>query len=178
MECSEQFELFSPALERVRAMMVGRDRADRVAEVLLQNHDVHEVLLFGSLARNGRGRDIDLIVITDEWRSDQFMRTALTEMQEIEEHAARLPIIADRIRNGAYGHKQARQAAAIEAIEGFEWELDVARSIAYPASIDIFVFPTDWRNRLEVLQLILPHHDPHFMQNIARDAMSLGRNPR
>ena len=178
MHCDHQPDTGSIAHERLQSLMVTRDRAVRVAEVLLQCYDVHEVLLFGSLARANIGRDIDLILIADEFRSNIFMSKALEEMSITESIVRLIPERADMIRNGAYGHKRARQDAAVEAIDGLEDVLYSALGVAYPASLDIFVFPPEWRDRLEVLQFFLPHSDPHFMQNIARDAISIGRNPR
>ena len=41
------------------------------------------------------------------------------------------------------------------------------------SKFDLFLFTDDWRERLDYYQEALPHEDPNFMRNIARDAIKL-----
>lgn len=71
--------------------------------------------------------------------------------------------------NSAYHAPNVRRTAAAEQVcldfEDNNWEILEA--------LDIFLFPPDWRERLDELQEALPHTDPDFMRNIARDAIPL-----
>ncbi len=75
---------------------------------------------------------------------------------------------------GAYHNKRLRLMAAEAALPCEFWPLYLeAKARAYPAELDIFVFPLEWREYLDVLQKALPHEDPNFMKNIAKDAVKI-----
>lgn len=43
--------------------------------------------------------------------------------------------------------------------------------VEYPNTpLDIFLFPKNWKDRLDELQHALPHSDPEFMKKLALDA--------
>lgn len=139
--------------------LININMAEKVANILRRISKVQDVELFGSLAREGKGEDIDLILICDEDTSQIFMH-----LVEIE---ARHSIL----RNSAWYHNLAQNRSHIaenlldpEGDGMFEeiWDENIP--------VDIFIFPPDWRNRLEELQSRIPHDDPKFMENIAQDA--------
>ena len=153
--------------------LVRREQANRAAAVLKDCPDVKEVWLFGSLARGDVGKDIDLILVTNELTAQFFISDAREEMQAIENAAKQFPGLAKRFREGIYGHAHVRFMATMNAIEGYEQYLFDAGLAAGDADFDFFVFPPNWHERLDELQKALPHSDPLFMQNIARDAIKL-----
>jgi hypothetical protein len=124
---------------------------------------VQRVELFGSLARGKgtMGSDFDVIVCVDGFTSVQWLLD---------------------VRNAAgvgdmYGPSKAsiRQRCALSAIGISPVQIEGATGIS-PWKQDYFLFPSDWRNRLETLQHLGDHTDPEFMQNIARDALTFVPN--
>jgi predicted nucleotidyltransferase len=142
-----------------------RELAMQVAKILHEHPKVFEVYLFGSVAREGVGLDLDLFIISDSYTAGAFLqyaREALAEFEYIRDHFA-----------GIYGvgSHVFRAAAATEAIgQGFGTTLYKAETLAGNCRIDLFVFPPNWRARLDYLQSSLPHKDPNFMHNISNDA--------
>jgi predicted nucleotidyltransferase len=132
-----------------------REKAMEVAKLLYGHGRVRDVLLFGSIAKVGIGRDIDLIVIAEKERAKQF-----------------ITIVDIVLPEKSYTHKRVRQEIAAEVLEGhFDTLLERAKQVA-GVDIDIFVFPPDWREHLEAIRAAL-HAEPKFMQAIVWDAVSL-----
>lgn len=130
--------------------------AENVARILRRHPYVHDVLVFGSIARDGKGRDIDLAIVTEDALADDFV--------EMTENAL-------LYREGVYGAAALRLRTASWALgPKFRGTLrEVYREVGH-CDLDVFVFPHDWRDRLDELQNAFPHEDPNFMANIARDA--------
>jgi len=155
-------------------VFVNRAKAMQVANVLRCADGVRGVELFGSLARNGQGNDIDIIIIVDDHDAAEFLDFAGSLMRDFEEGENGRARIGCGQRNGAYHHKILRREAAEGVLGGdFCRRLFRAEALARPADLDIFVFPRNWREQLDVLQSTLPHSDPEFMQNIAQDAVPI-----
>ena len=150
-----------------------RDNARAIADILRRHKHVREVLLFGSLARGEWGNDIDLIVVTDHGRGSDWINLTESCVKDFAQEEEGRKGRTFR-RNGLYHHRRLRMQAAIDAL-GIDFGnlLRHTLSLASPDRLDIFVFPPNWREYLRVLQEALPHSDPMFMQNIARDAVRI-----
>lgn len=136
---------------------VDRARAEEVARIFLRHHDIHKVEIFGSVAREGYGNDLDIILITDEVLQDQFVDRMQYELM--------------RFNTDAYNTPELRRTVASAVMgEYFNDILASATRIITPAELDIFIFGPDWRDFLAYLQFTLGNKDPRFMENIARDA--------
>ncbi len=137
--------------------------AKKVAEIFRRLDKVQAVEVFGSVARDQEGRDLDLILVCDEETSQLFM-----EMVELEAEIAKLPKI------GRYhGYALTRSNIAEEILSDIvasDNNLFEEALAASEVGVDIFIFPPDWRNRLDELQGRMGHDDPKFMQKIAKDA--------
>ncbi len=156
----------------------NRETAVAVAEIFRRDSLISEVLLFGSVARNGFGRDIDLILIADKGCGWDFMAHAEQLFQDFgereKEDASALQSPTYRRKQGMYQNKRLRLMAAEAALPNEFLPLYLeAKARAYPVELDIFVFPLEWREYLDVLQKALPHEDPNFMKNIAKDAVKI-----
>lgn len=126
------------------------ERAEEAARFLLSCPAVIDVYLFGSLAREGDGKDIDLIAITSESEVEQFADFVWEEYVNVYSLAA-------------------ERFCAAGAI--LRWDdRGIFRVLGHDALLDIFIFPVDWLARLDELQGGLPHQDVDFMKNIAFDA--------
>ena len=98
-------------------------------------------------------------------------------------HSERMSFFFEKARRGmemsticAYGDnsKSNRRSAAIKALGyGFLNQMNASRLILGFAELDLFLFTLDWKNDLGDLQSALPHEDPLFMNNIARDAIRI-----
>lgn len=141
----------------IRRKTADMEKAKAVAGILKESPFVLGVEVFGSVARCGKGDDLDLVVVAEEDDAQAFMRMARKSAL-----------------GGALCHWYAipssnRNAIAddllIVGIHEIEKEVWVC--------LDVFVFPPDWHDRLDELQRALPHSDPQFMRKIARDAKPL-----
>ena len=136
--------------------------AKKVAEIFRRLDKVQAVEVFGSVAREKEGRDLDIILVCNEDISQLFM-----EMVECEAKMAKLPKI------GRYqGYTLTRSNIAQEILNSGDNIDDLFEEalVTCEVGIDIFIFPPDWRNRLDELQSRMKHDDPKFMQKIAKDA--------
>lgn len=138
--------------------------AVRLAQFLVADGKcVQGVELFGSLARGKgtMGSDFDVIVCVDGFTAAQWMS-----------------LVREKINGGAlYDTSVAalRQRVTLEMIGLSSAQVEDATGIS-PKKIDYFLFPLDWRTRLDDLQRLGHHNDPKFMQNIARDALTFVPN--
>jgi len=144
---------------------VTRKMADEAAAILKGHRWIFGVELFGSVARDGSGKDLDLIIISDDSRGMDFI-----EMMQYHLMTGNVTLMG----YGIYADGHLRETVAMRVLrEDFDDRLAKARSQISGANIDLFIFPHNWRNHLRSLQNALPHSDPEFMENIARDAVSI-----
>lgn len=131
--------------------------ARRVSAILKQHPLVDQVLLFGSVAREGKGNDVDLIVLTNQERARRF-----------------ISLMNGRLFPTCYGIGRTCTRKALDTMDmNFFMLFFQAEEIIGPDRIDLFVFEANWRERLAYLQHALPHDGPMFMQNVARDALRI-----
>lgn len=144
--------------------------AHAVAHHFAKLPGVAYVELYGSIAREGVGNDIDMvIVVNDENTYRDFVAEVMSRVHRAE-------------TNKGYSQAQYR-AEAVERI--FGEHLGIVRTLMHDTRdqtaknvylyLDMFIAPRDWRERLDELQEHLPHDDPYFMHNIARDAWIIAR---
>jgi|SRR3989344_8246065 len=162
---------------------VDSAKAHNIAHIFRRHPHVQEVLLFGSVARCGLGNDLDLILITDETRANDFVQCLNRLIEEFEnrmrrvaEHSAQRDPFAE-----VYHHKRLRLEAIEETLEAYTDDspnnflslYHSAQALVGHNALDLFLFPPDWRTKLEDMQKALPNRDPMFMQNVARDAIRI-----
>lgn len=137
----------------------------RFAYVLAEVPDILEIEVFGSMAREGEGHDLDLILIVTEpnWRSFESMVNFLD-----------LAVANGKNEDLRLVSGPGRRFRAMEYVLGSglgealsKLELDTG------VPLDVYLFPSDWKSRLPELQRVFPHEDPKFMENIAKDVQSL-----
>ena len=131
--------------------------ARKVAAVLRQAHphEIHAIWLFGSVAHSYIGAELDLLLEVDEITFMEYLKLG-----------------------GTWSDFQYREhrfvAAGVALVMAKDYSFTWTSEIAWNwHCIDLHVFPTDWRNQLSELQVLLGHHDPKFMDNLAREAIRL-----
>ena len=140
--------------------VVDRRVASRVAHIFLRHPLVKRVELFGSVAREGTGSDLDLTLIMETELYLEYFSLCLNELSQCFEDI--------------YSAARVRLKVAAEIFgDSFALVLATAERLAPPQCLDIFVFPPDWRNQLDFLQNSFVHKDPNFMYNIAKDSIVL-----
>jgi predicted nucleotidyltransferase len=149
------------------------ERSRELSKILRENKEVKAVFLFGSTARDGFGRDFDLIIISSEEVFREFVRM----LGSFEEHRSAVNSSCQIYKYKMNRLRAARNALAKKYDRNYAQELtacpDSIRKVfqvAHPVHIDLFIFPEDWRDRLSFLQSTLPNKDPRFMENIVDDA--------
>lgn len=156
LELAKIFAYFPPT--------INLQGAKKVAEVFRRLDKVQAVEVFGSVARGQEGHDLDLILVCDEETSQEFMT-----LVEIEARLAKLPRM--KWYDGcALSRSCVAESILVSGIASENNPFEEAIIAAHGVGIDIFIFPSDWRNRLSELQGRMEHDDPNFMQKIAKDA--------
>lgn len=134
------------------------------AQMLLTFEAVEEVSLFGSIARQERyPGDVDLIAAVPEYLYQMFIRELAGEYS--------------LIRFTYTGEAEARAKAAHHVFFASLVAQGIGIRAAYDrlhflriGKVDIFLFPSNWKDRQEELQDIFGTEDPQFLANLARDA--------
>lgn len=129
-----------------------------MSEILSVLPEVKNIEFFGSLARDSKGNDFDIILIVDEALSETFLSEANAALRKI-------------FRPGLA--KTRLEVAKSILGEQFQVLVDYMQNTKPGVAIDVFLFPEDWRNRLDELQVALPHRDKEFMKHLAHDARSI-----
>lgn len=122
-------------------------------------HGVRAVELYGSVARNGVGNDLDLILVVYEENTYQdFIAKTKTHVEY----------------EGASRGALCRIRAASQVLFQFHRScLNIELGEIHPGIteiLDVYLMPIDWRDRIDEIQSHLPHSDPCFVKNIAEDA--------
>jgi predicted nucleotidyltransferase len=147
----------------------------QVVNNLKKVDDIEDIYLFGSVARNGSGHDIDIIVTVSDTLFQKWTTSVKRKIVMITDGD---PEIEDMYFNAAIRFDAAAELLGLDFID-FCFEFFDANGLrGYPVDyicvdIDLFLFPHDWKERLEELQTHLPHSDPKFMEKIAKDATLL-----
>lgn len=137
--------------------------AKPVLEALTNTSSVKEVLVFGSVARDGRGNDLDVILVVEMYVYISLLKGMWQEMQ--------CSYCGDSYADFCDQRNSIITRELPTTPAEFGW---IGSTIAaLPAGIDLHVVPEGWRNHLDEIQQHLPHDDSRFMSNIARDARDL-----
>lgn len=125
--------------------------AAEVASLLLRSDIAQEVWVFGSIAREGYGNDIDLIVGVDDESFKFYLETLKHDYGLIYDQP---------------GSSRVRLDAAMETLvlPRGTYTVDAFRRV------DIFLFPMDWKHRIDEVQDSFDHKDDEFTENLAADA--------
>lgn len=140
---------------------VTREKAKMVLLPLVNMTGVKEVQVFGSIARNGKGHDLDIVLIVDTLPYATF----LTEMWQ------RCGVDGTLADDYYVDYQEERFQAAMAALSPKPAErgwLELAVQ-QLGAPIDLHLMPMNWQQHVDEVQQHLPHHDPEFVRNIARD---------
>lgn len=142
--------------------LISLAQAQQAAKALCEHPDIKSVVVFGSVARDNEGEDLDIILVCNEVIAEEFVYYVKSVLDEEE---------ADPYTSAK--HIRRNIALTSFSCEELDSILNKVERFVSIYDMDIFIFPPDWRNRLDELQNALPHSDPHFMHNIARDARVL-----
>ena len=150
-----------------------QETLQKVVTGLKNIDDLQDVYLFGSVARDGVGHDIDIIATVSDKLFYKWTSSILTVIQSLD----------GAEDDSLYFNADLRMSCAADLLgidpEDFEFYFENVIGVrGYPISFsfvytDIFLFPHNWKERLEELQNMLPHSDPEFMYKIAKDAKLL-----
>jgi len=140
--------------------------AEKVAKTMASNPNVRGVEIFGSVARDGVGNDLDIILLIDTNRFSSLYY----DIAEFPYYGAGWDFFRPGI--GAESTKLMRIELIQETLE-MEDEMFRAEQLVGFGNMDIFVMDPKWRERLDYHQEMMEHRDPNFMCNIARDAVRL-----
>lgn len=138
-----------------------------VASVFLNTSTVLGVELVGSIARKGRGNDLDLVLIVDAYRYASFVQAMCQDSPED----------ATESEEDEYytGFKAARRNAALSIVALSPVLNAWLECATRKFSVDLFLMPEGWKEHVDEVQKHLPHRDPEFVRHIATDAVTLRR---
>ncbi|TSC91755.1 MAG: hypothetical protein CEN90_219 [Parcubacteria group bacterium Licking1014_17] len=123
--------------------MVSRTAAISLAKILITHMHVCEIWLFGSLVRDDWGKDVDLIIITDDERASEFV-TLVKERTECSNREGDVWNRRSLVLGGMYFNKYIRIETAWDILgENFNDLCIEAQIITGVNDLDVFVFPPD-----------------------------------
>lgn len=158
---------------------VTLSHAHEVATIFKRHPLVTEVLVFGSVARNGSGNDLDLVLVVDEQTAAEFARSTTETVREEFITTAILDDIIGDFARPAYPLVGIREKIAAKILGSqFSPLIHAAQALLSSATkrrgkIDLFLLPPNWQNERKKLQDIFPQSDSSFWNNVARDAQRL-----
>lgn len=125
--------------------------AGELARMCLPIEGVKGLDLFGSIGRGQwtRMSDLDIIITVENNLYTEWLR-----------------LCRQSVAHDFYSDHRYERLHAAANVLGANWLRQ-----GWVNVLDIFLFPSNWRERLQELQLTLPHADPQFMANIAMDAV-------
>jgi predicted nucleotidyltransferase len=140
--------------------------ATPVLTALTNVASVRDVNVVGSVARQYRGNDLDVVLVVDFYTYVAFLKAMWDEECLVD---------ADEKSDYYLGYREQRVQAALAVIQMSPAEYGwVTLAIAgLGADIDIHVMPEGWTEHIDDLQTHLSHKDPQFVRNIAGDAKSV-----
>lgn len=163
-----------------KPILVNRKQAEQVAKIFMRHSHIHGVELFGRTAREGQGNDLDLVLLVSLEDADTFTGMVRSKLMEIstfgdpERYILEGPELQKACTyNSPNLRMEMARVVLSDRAEGFRVLQTEAEGLVFPAALDIFLFPGGWRYYIRSLQEDLPHKDPHFMENIARDAVRI-----
>lgn len=132
--------------------------AEAVAAFFLAMPEVLDVHLFGSVARDGEGKDFDLALTVYGNMAYEFFAS----VKRASDWEEAFFYVASASRR----YEVARKLLKLDVAERVE-----LGSHTRGVRLDLFLFPQGWQEDLGRLQSMLPHEDPKFMEHIAADAL-------
>ncbi|GEM_PF-2281236 len=102
---------------------------------------VIDVIIFGSVARDLIGNDIDIVIIVDEVDFQKFVKT---------------------LGNGFIDSTDRR----FDVAEIAQFDEGYATSFIRNKSLDVWLLPTDWKGRIDEIRALLPKHHDGLLLNI------------
>lgn len=127
--------------------------------------DVHAIDLYGSIARDTPGNDVDLVIVVES--VDTYRKFVAAVMDRLEPPPLAIGTTARFAAvRATFGEKDFDRA--INAIRRTS-----RRSEELVSNLDLLVMPMRWETYADTLQLDLPYDSPMFVEIIASDARRL-----
>lgn len=144
------------------------DEAKVLGNYFLSHPLVEKIEVFGSLSRGSLGYDFDLILIVPEEISNLFFKHTLRRIKLHFYLKKFFPLIYFLNLGPSYSRLKISKK-----ILGRNFVKNAEKSFGAKNKIDLFLLPQGWQNQPEEFQKKLPHIDPKFMWNIAKDSRIL-----
>ncbi|MBW4061770.1 hypothetical protein HJC99_04350 [Candidatus Saccharibacteria bacterium] len=142
-------------------------KAQPVLEVLANLAGIRDVLVIGSVARDGFGNDLDVVLTVSQPVYLAYLAAVNQALLDADE--------CDYWDDFYVGFSSQRFEAALASVSmslaEHGWLCLALRYL--DAKIDVQLMPATWLSNTDLAQSQLPHHDPSFVANIAADARKL-----
>lgn len=139
--------------------VVTLNDATNIASILLNAPSVIGVELIGSVAREGKGNDLDLVVLVNVFRYTSYV-VALQRLS-IED-----PYYTDFYMD----FTTERTNAALNTLQMHSLLRGWLKMTTQDFKVDIHLMPQNWQRHTAEVQQHLPHDDADFVSKIAKDA--------
>ena len=137
---------------------VGRRDAQLVGMVFANLPQVEAVEVFGSVARDSRGKDLDMALTVDAVTYASYV-LKLREATEYEDYY--FGLCSERLA----------VACQVPKLAGPIWDWLSLATVGI--TLDLHLFPQGWKQHTDEIQTHFSHDDPAFVSNIAKDAVAL-----
>jgi len=155
------FDSFSPSLQDYLPhcpITLGEARA--VANILVTLPHIVAIEVYGSIARDSFGNDLDLVLVTDD--EGLYQRFTKETIANLSTFGGKGPLA----RAAAAAHVLGKSdfETALKRFEIYTFEPQIAKLL------DLFIMPVGWKARTDEIQRNLPHDNSSFVSDIAKDA--------
>jgi hypothetical protein len=139
---------------------VTTEKARMVLSALANVASIHEVQVIGSVAREHKGNDLDVILVVDMYTYISYLK----QMVVTHERDYGYDDYAD------FSTERRTVAFSTISFTPAEYGWVLAAEKLTGIFIDVHVMPEGWQDHVDEIQSHLPHDDAEFVRNIAGDA--------
>jgi len=136
-----------------------------VAKVFANIEGVSAVEVVGSVARNKRGNDLDLVVVVDWYMYLPYMLRLARRLSD--EYWTDADYYTDV--------KDDRLTYALDALHAGAAERGWLELATKNVPLDLHLMPIGWKAEASNIQALFNFSDAYFVRNIAKDAVTLAR---
>ncbi|MFH1183312.1 MAG: nucleotidyltransferase domain-containing protein [Candidatus Moraniibacteriota bacterium] len=152
------------------------EMAKCLADYFLGFSMIHDVFLYGSIARERVGSDVDLIVTVDEETYQKFKNlVSLSDYNsnKLDRYNAMLTtLFLSKIDYRGVSDRIFELTIGMPSKDFWNGPIkEICKVLKEGPGMDIYLLPRDWKSRLEEIQSDFSNEDPNFIKNISQDAI-------
>lgn len=156
------------ARRTTRQPSVSFDVVRRVAKLFRQHPHVKSVEIFGPVARDGKGSQVDLLLVVPKWHASRFLAALRrgVDRQEL------IMIAADKVPVFSMSHRRVLRTTYALRTLGAEFGriMKLAQELLPQIPVSVLLVPEYWRNDLG---LVTSYFGTEFADRLLEEALEI-----